>query len=142
MEPTEIILLRLISDAKLLTEISITDFGEYDIGRNETCQITVNVDELSRKHLTLVFNSHGVFVRDNASSNGSFIDGDALPANVLQLLTNNTIVDLASGIIKLEICLNQQQSKPSSDPISAQISDARSRLNVIAGIQTTRHSNQ
>lgn len=49
--------------------------GEYIIGRDATCHVVVEADQVSRHHARLTFNSFELLVEDLGSSNGVFIDG-------------------------------------------------------------------
>lgn len=49
--------------------------GEYIIGRDATCHIVVDADQVSRHHARLTFNSFELLIEDLGSSNGVFIDG-------------------------------------------------------------------
>ncbi len=49
--------------------------GEYLIGRDESCHISINADRVSRHHARLTFNAHELVIEDLESSNGVFIDG-------------------------------------------------------------------
>ena len=51
------------------------EHGEYIIGRDPTCHIMVDADEVSRHHARLSFSAYEVVVEDLGSSNGVFIDG-------------------------------------------------------------------
>jgi serine/threonine protein kinase len=49
--------------------------GEYIIGRDATCHVVVEAEQVSRHHARLTFNSFELLVEDLGSSNGVFIDG-------------------------------------------------------------------
>jgi serine/threonine protein kinase len=49
--------------------------GEYIIGRDATCHIIVDADQVSRHHARLTFSSFELLIEDLGSSNGVFIDG-------------------------------------------------------------------
>lgn len=49
--------------------------GEYIVGRDATCHIVVDADQVSRHHARLIFHSFELLVEDLASGNGVFIDG-------------------------------------------------------------------
>jgi serine/threonine protein kinase len=49
--------------------------GEYIIGRDSTCHIVVDAEQVSRHHARLTFHSFELLVEDLGSANGVFIDG-------------------------------------------------------------------
>ena len=51
------------------------EHGEYIIGRDATCHIVVDADQISRHHARLTFSSFELVIEDLSSSNGVFIDG-------------------------------------------------------------------
>ena len=51
------------------------EHGEYIIGRDSSCHIMVDADEVSRHHARLSFSAYEVVIEDLESSNGVFIDG-------------------------------------------------------------------
>jgi serine/threonine protein kinase len=51
------------------------EHGEYIIGRDDGCNITIDAERVSRHHARLIFNAYEVVLEDLESSNGVFIDG-------------------------------------------------------------------
>ncbi len=49
--------------------------GEYLIGRDASCPIFVDADDVSRHHARLIFNAFELVIEDLGSSNGIFIEG-------------------------------------------------------------------
>jgi serine/threonine protein kinase/Flp pilus assembly protein TadD len=49
--------------------------GEYIVGRDSTCHIVVDAEQISRHHARLTFHSFELLIEDLASANGVFIDG-------------------------------------------------------------------
>src|SRR5437868_150424 len=47
---------------------------ETIIGRGETCEIVLELDNVSRKHCSLLLKPDGVFLRDNGSTNGTYLN--------------------------------------------------------------------
>ena len=48
--------------------------AETTIGRGESCEIVLELDNVSRKHCSLLLKSEGVFLRDDGSTNGSYLN--------------------------------------------------------------------
>ena len=51
------------------------EHGEYIIGRDASCDLIVEADEVSRHHARLAFSAFELVIEDLTSSNGIFIDG-------------------------------------------------------------------
>lgn len=49
--------------------------GEYIVGRDSTCHIVVDAEQVSRHHARLTFHSFELLVEDLGSANGVYIDG-------------------------------------------------------------------
>jgi len=52
--------------------------GRKLLGRGEECAIVIKDEEISRRHLVLEVAAHAVTVQDLGSTNGSFLDGQAI----------------------------------------------------------------
>ena len=52
--------------------------GTLDIGRDPHCDIRVNDDQCSRFHAQISMDQQGITLRDNKSSNGTFVDGEKI----------------------------------------------------------------
>jgi len=50
--------------------------GEYVIGREEDCNLQIDVDRVSRKHARLTINLDHALIEDLGSSNGTFVNGN------------------------------------------------------------------
>ncbi|MDB6154511.1 MAG: pknB 22 [Chthoniobacteraceae bacterium] len=59
---------------KLISRYSIEN-GEYIIGRDSSCHIVVDADQVSRHHARLTLSGFELILEDLESSNGVFIDG-------------------------------------------------------------------
>jgi hypothetical protein len=82
----------------VLRGVSGTSFGKMygvtgpmTIGRSAECDISIPVDEISRRHALVKPNAQGLLVEDLGSSNGTFINnkrvqtGQLLPGDELRL---------------------------------------------------------
>lgn len=58
-----------------LAEKFAIEHGEYIIGRDPNCHITIDADQISRHHARLTFTAFELVIEDLSSSNGVFIDG-------------------------------------------------------------------
>ena len=53
--------------------------GDYLIGRNSDCPIRVDADLVSRQHAKLILNYDHALIEDLGSSNGTQVNGQAIP---------------------------------------------------------------
>ena len=51
------------------------EHGEYIIGRDPNCHISIDAEQISRHHARLTFNAFELVIEDLGSSNGVFIEG-------------------------------------------------------------------
>lgn len=58
--------------------------GTTTIGRHSECDICVNSDGISRKHVQISEHPDGLIIKDLGSSNGTFVNGDQIEEQVLK----------------------------------------------------------
>lgn len=71
------------------------DPGGYTIGRDATCEIRVDWEDVSRKHARLTYTADGLEIEDLGSSSGTSIDGHALKEPTKFQLPQQVIVGTA-----------------------------------------------
>lgn len=49
--------------------------GESILGSDSDCDISINVDGISKKHVSFSVHEHTVYIKDMGSSNGTFVNG-------------------------------------------------------------------
>ena len=52
----------------------VLEKDETSIGRGDTCEIVLELDNVSRRHCSLLLKPDGVFLRDNGSTNGTYLN--------------------------------------------------------------------
>ena len=52
----------------------ILEKDETSIGRGDSCEIVLELDNVSRRHCSLLQKADGVFLRDNGSTNGTYLN--------------------------------------------------------------------
>ena len=87
---------------------------EYTIGRASDCDMQIsfpysNAFGISRHHCVLVNEEDGVYLRDDSSSKGTFIDGRRLMQGELAALTQNSLVGLGE-VCKYRVRLEKDES--------------------------------
>ena len=73
--------------------------GETSIGRGENCTIVLeNLDNVSRNHCSLIVKGDGVFVRDNGSTNGTYLNNVEVRGDTP--LRSGDLIKVGSAIFK------------------------------------------
>jgi serine/threonine protein kinase len=78
------------------------EHGEYIIGRDPSCPIVVDADEVSRHHARLTFNAFELVIEDLGSSNGVFIDGQQVQLPTRVRLDQEVQIGAARLFIRLK----------------------------------------
>lgn len=66
--------------------------GELVLGRSKNCQIILNEPSVSRRHATIIHSKHGTYIRDDASSLGTYVNNFRIDGPVL--LRNKDIIQV------------------------------------------------
>ena len=90
--------LKFISGKYQGGEFALEEGREYVVGRSSECDMVLVEDMISRAHATFVVQNDKVILRDNGSTNGSFVNGERISE---QVLNENDRVLLGTSIIKL-----------------------------------------
>lgn len=94
------------TDGKGSADIYLEDIGcitgenraEASIGRSRDCNLVLPVCYISRHHAVFYIEDEKLYIEDVNSSNGTFINGERIPANV-KILCNATDVISFAGIL-------------------------------------------
>ncbi len=98
------------------SEFVLSQNGEFDIGRSDTCYASINAELLSRQHLTLRYTDGQIFVTDNNSSNGSAIDDVRLVGGQTYAVQLPSTILLANGSIHVQLSSVAEQLASNSPP--------------------------
>ncbi len=71
---------------------------ETTIGRGETCEIVLELDNVSRRHCSLLLRSDGVVLRDNGSTNGTYLNNVEVRGETP--LRSGDLIKVGSAIFK------------------------------------------
>ena len=77
------------------------EHGEYLIGRDASCPIFVDADNVSRHHARLTFSAFELVIEDLGSSNGVFIDGVQLQLPTRIRLDQEVHIGQARFVVRL-----------------------------------------
>lgn len=119
MAGSQAVSVKIVSFRGIESEFILSQNGDYDIGRSDTCFASVNAELLSRQHLVIRYLDGRVFVTDNNSSNGSIIgDLTLVGGQPYEVQLPSTIL-LANGSIHVELCSSTLASTSSHANSSA-----------------------
>jgi diguanylate cyclase (GGDEF)-like protein len=76
------------------------DRDEMIVGRESECDVAVPIDTVSRRHCRLRLRGGAVFVTDLASTNGTAVNDDVLPANEEFTLRSGDRIRVGAAIFK------------------------------------------
>lgn len=78
--------------------------GDYiSIGRSEDCGLVFPYSQISRCHARAYIENGKFYIEDNNSSNGTYVNGERIPANIKIMCNNNDLIIFA-GIKCHVIC--------------------------------------
>lgn len=90
--------LKFISGKYQGGEVPLEEGREYVVGRSSECDMVLVEDMISRAHATFIVKDGQVILKDNGSTNGSFVNGARIQECVL---AENDRVLLGTSIIKV-----------------------------------------
>ncbi|MGZ6141781.1 MAG: diguanylate cyclase [Myxococcales bacterium] len=76
----------------------ILEKEETSIGRGDTCEIVLELDNVSRRHCSLLLKPDGVFLRDNGSTNGTYLNNVEVRGETP--LRSGDLIKVGSAIFK------------------------------------------
>lgn len=75
--------------------------AELRLGRGAECDVVLDDPGASRVHTTVTATPDGILVADNASTNGTFVDGERI--EVLRVVQPGQVIDIGSTKIRLHM---------------------------------------
>lgn len=102
---------------------------KFLIGRGEDCDLRVESDFVSTYHCVLLLDEYTLRLRDLASKNGTFVNGNRVGASTIILLHDDTLsigdvlllIDLTQGTPKSEPTVSQPQAETSSNRLDGTV---------------------
>lgn len=89
--------LQILTGPQVSQTVTIPDEGLFIIGRDETADLTLIADKISRKHCAINPTTRGFVLTDLASKNGTFVNGQP---SVSQTLHSGDRIRIAEIVIK------------------------------------------
>jgi ABC transport system ATP-binding/permease protein len=75
--------------------------GEYIIGREQTCQIALDSQLVSRKHASIVLDGNSISIVDHGSRNGVLLQGQKIPSNQRILVKSGDVFQVDEYIFEI-----------------------------------------
>lgn len=101
MDNSSVARLRIVSPGKPEQIVTMKDGDNIQIGRGATNEIVLDDAAASRVHATFSASDNGLVLMDNASLNGTFLNGERVSS--LCDLNSNDIIDIGSTKIYVEV---------------------------------------
>ncbi len=108
--------------------------GEMKLGRDPSCQINIPDARISRIHATLQVKDNFLYVKDEGSSNGTYING--IRINKPTLLQHGDHLQVGSTKLKVEYIPVQEVAPESNEP-AAETEVVAALANVVQPQKTT-----
>lgn len=106
--------LKFISGKYQGGEFTLEEGREYVVGRSSECDMVLVEDMISRAHATFSVKDGKVYLRDNGSTNGSFVNGERITE--VELGPNDRVL-LGTSIIKLLPFGESESTSPAAPPL-------------------------
>jgi|TARA_B100001971_G_scaffold158768_2_gene148607 hypothetical protein len=87
-------------------------YGDWILGSGDDAHIQVNIDTISHHHVKISLNDERVILTDLGSSNGTYVDGVPLQANVPAVIKPNTKIKLHQFTLTLDKFTNAAPDGP------------------------------
>ena len=134
--------LKFISGKYQGGEFPLEEGREYVVGRSSECDMVLVEDMVSRAHATLSVVNDRVVLRDNNSTNGSFVNGERVSDCVLnegdRILFGTSIIKLLRGSNAAGDFLgrNLDDARHTSEPTTDTVKNQRATRNTVAGMMS------
>ncbi|MBX3033305.1 MAG: FHA domain-containing protein [Bdellovibrionaceae bacterium] len=102
------------------SRVDLSGGERWTMGRAPDCHFIVENANVSRKHLSIFEKDGGAWVEDHGSSNGTFIDGERLPANKPRSLKGSEEIKLGKSGFSIFVLIERAEEEialPKSVPV-------------------------
>ena len=91
------------------------------VGRAEDCNLTIQHETLSRRHMSVQLKNGQCWVEDHGSSNGTFVNGKRLKPHTPARVLPEDFIQLGQSGVRLSVSVEAQMWKGSSPPTLPEI---------------------
>jgi pSer/pThr/pTyr-binding forkhead associated (FHA) protein len=108
---------------KLITVLGeeYTVLEEIHIGRSRDCQIFLQDAEVSRHHATVWVSGEALYVKDENSSNGTFVNKELIEGDVI--LKDGDEIKIGNMIIKVHAPFTEAKTQLQAEPVKEVVSE-------------------
>ncbi len=106
----------VVIEGALIGQVYEVTADGLDIGRDSTCEVSLPDPGVSRSHARVFLHNSAVWVQDNGSRNGAFVNGKRLQRP--KTLSPGAVLKV--GEHRFEVRLNSKADPPSSAPKQAE----------------------
>ena len=130
----------LVIDGAALQVIPLPGAGTLTIGRASKCDVVIDSGSVSRHHANL-YVGPDTEIEDNASSNGTYVDGAKLPANQRVVLTIGVpfLVGAVTVMVQTRAGSRRENAPRSSQLAAIEQSAARIAIGKLSVLLTGEH---
>ncbi len=89
---------------------------QLTVGRGEDCNLTIQHETLSRRHMSVQLKNGQCWVEDHGSSNGTFVNGKRLKAHTPARVLPEDFIQLGQSGVRLSVSVEAQAWKSSTPP--------------------------
>ena len=120
--PTATTILKIYKGPTVWKEFPLVP-GEFIIGREANCQISIDSPLISRKHASIIFDGNSISVVDHGSRNGVLVQGQKIPSNQRININSGTTFQIDQYVFELTGNQAQQLQTSTGDggPLKTQI---------------------
>jgi hypothetical protein len=106
-----------------------------NIGRNPENEIVIQDPTVSRNHATLILNDYNYTIRDNSSSNGTFINGNRIYGEVQ--ISRNDILKVGNALVPWMNYINSTEQPDDATILTVKSENETHQATVIPQESTT-----
>jgi predicted component of type VI protein secretion system len=140
--------LKVIGGKHAGQEISVPTSKPFLFGRGEDCQLRAGSELVSRHHCVLMIDGESIFVRDLASRNGTFVNGQRVTgeseiANGDELAVGPlkfTLCVLADAAVSVDVAANKLATRSGDVDVSQWLNDDTAQAAALMETQCMRSS--
>lgn len=96
------------------SQVALPESGRFQLGRHADCQVQLDGDLVSRKHCEGEFRNGQLWLRDR-SSNGTFVNGEALPHGEWVEVAKDSQVGFGQSVHTMQLG-SRSESEPVQGP--------------------------